>query len=112
VPTALIFGASPRLTPGREGGRTKGILPPVSLLPLSFHLLFVLNDNKPLIVTVHSSELITLAEKMERYVLVKRAVDAESGEDGAGMVYLTGREIELIAECVRRVGADRWREGG
>ena len=59
-----------------------------------------------------SEELLLIAERLERLVAIKRMVDDESGEEGSGMVMLSGREIELIADCVRRVGADRWREGG
>ncbi len=66
---------------------------------------------RPAIDTVSSEELLLIAERFERLVDIKRLVDDAAGEDGAGMVMLSGREIELIAECVRRVGADRWREG-
>lgn len=59
-----------------------------------------------------SEELLLIAERFERLVALKRQVDEASGEDGAGMVMLSGREIELIAECVRTIGANRWREGG
>ncbi len=50
-------------------------------------------------------ELSALASKLERLLAFKRAVDAEAGEDGAGLVYLTGREIELIVEAVADAGA-------
>ncbi len=59
-----------------------------------------------------SEELLLIAERLERIAAIKRMVDDVSGEEGSGMVMLSGREIELIADCVRRVGADRWREGG
>lgn len=58
-----------------------------------------------------SKELLLLAERLERLVAMKRLVDEASGEDGSGMVMLSGREIDLIADCVRTVGAERWRYG-
>jgi len=59
-----------------------------------------------------SEELLLIAERFERMVAMKRLVDEASGEeDGPGMVMLSAREVELIAECLRTIGANRWREG-
>mgnify|MGYP001605267217 CR=1 FL=1 len=55
-------------------------------------------------------ELSALAAKLERLLLVKRVVDIESSEDGAVLVYLTGREIELLAEATAEVAAKAFME--
>lgn len=58
-----------------------------------------------------SEELIELARKFERLDAWRKMVDEVSEEPGMGAVTLTGREIELIAGCVRAVGGKAWREG-
>ena len=103
-------GVAPRLTPGKGGGQEQGIYP-ISPCLSPFHLCAMLTDTTPKLVSASSEELLLIAERLERLVAIKRLVDEEAGEDGAGLVMLSGREIELIAECVRTVGADRWREG-
>lgn len=66
---------------------------------------------RPEIDTAPSGELHALVVRLERLVAVKRAVDEASGEDGAGMVMLSGREIELMAEALRAAYAKAWSEG-
>lgn len=68
------------------------------------------STNQPAIDKAPFDELEALASKLERLVLMKRLVDMESGEEGAGLVYLTGRELELIVEAVAAAAAKAFME--
>lgn len=51
---------------------------------------------------VSSDELLAISDRLERIVAVKRAIEELEPEAGAGMVMLSGRELELIAYALRR----------